>query len=217
MLRLEGTAARRIARSEGASVNDLILCLVAGGLRSLLQGRGERVERLKPRVGIAVALFSAGRGDRPGNDIGTMLLPLPVAEADPRARLARIAVATDRAGRDPMIAIEPTFRAWIRRLGGGRSMEHQRLVNLHETFLPGPPRPIRALGTEVLELVPVAPLAGNLGLSVVGLSYAGRLVIAVRADADTFPDLDVMTEAMQGDLRALDAGIGAVRPGASIP
>jgi diacylglycerol O-acyltransferase len=208
VIHLEGSDARRIARDGGASVNDLVLALVSGGVDALLRARGERTERLRPRAGVALALFSAGRGDAPGNDIGTMLVALPLAERDPHARLARISAETDRAAHDPMIALEPTFRAWVRRFGGGRAMEHQRLVNLHETFLPGPPRAIRVLGAEVLWLVPLAPLAGNLGLSVVALSYAGRLSLAVRADADTFPDLDVMTDAMATDWRLLRDGAG---------
>jgi diacylglycerol O-acyltransferase / wax synthase len=51
--------------------------------------------------------------------------------------------------------------------------------------------------------VPFAPLAGNLGLSFVALSYAGRVTIAVRADADRFPDLDVLAVAMREDWRVL--------------
>jgi hypothetical protein len=55
----------------------------------------------------------------------------------------------------------------------------------------------------VLELVPIAPLAGNIGLSIVALSYAGRLAITVQADAAQFPDLDVLVSAMGRDGRAL--------------
>ncbi len=203
VMRIDGATARSTARSACASTNDLVLCIVTAGLRALLGSRGELSARTRPRAGIAVALFSADRGGRSGNDIGTMLVPLPVDEAEPGARLAHIAAASARARGDPTIAIEPMFRAWVRRLGGARTLEHQRLVNLHETFLPGPPRPIRALGAEVLELVPIAPLAGNLGLSVVALSYAGGITIAVRADADAFPDLDVLTGEMERDWRRL--------------
>jgi hypothetical protein len=89
-------------------------------------------------------------------------------------------------------------------------MEHQRLVNLAETYLPGPPVAIDILGARVLDLHPIAPLAGNLGLSFVALSYAGRLAVIVRADADQFPDLDVLTAAMERDWRAL---AGSVAPG----
>ena len=72
--------------------------------------------------------------------------------------------------------MEPVLRAWLGRFGVfRRSLEHQRLVNLAETYLPGPPVPIDVLGAApVLDLLPIAPLTGNLALSFVALSYAGR-------------------------------------------
>jgi hypothetical protein len=143
---------------------------------------------LRPRAGVAVALFSADHRGVAGNDIGSLLVALPLGEVDPVARLATIAADRDAAKRSPMVSIEPVLRAWLRRIPGmRRSLERQRSVNLAFTYLPGPSVPIDVLGARVVDLVPIAPLAGNLGLSFVALSYAGRLTIAVRADADRFP------------------------------
>lgn len=203
-VQLDLPMARRVSRAHDCGVNDVVLTLVAGGIRALLAARGERVELLRPRAGIAVALFSGDRGSRAGNDIGTLHVPLALADPDPGARLPAIAAARAEAGRSPFVAIEPVMRASFGRFGAfRRSLERQRLVNLSETYLPGPPSRIEILGAPVLELVPFAPLAGNLGLSFVALSYAGRVTIAVRADADRFPDLDVLAAAMREDWRLL--------------
>ncbi|MFI5261977.1 MAG: wax ester/triacylglycerol synthase domain-containing protein [Candidatus Limnocylindrales bacterium] len=202
-LDLDLACARRVARAHGCSVNDVVLSVVAGGVRALLLGRGEPIERLRPRAGVAVALFSHEHG-RAGNDIGTLHVPLPLADPVPGARLRSIAAATARAKRSPMVAAEPILRASLGRFGAfRRSLDHQRLINLAETYLPGPPARIDVLGAPVLELLPIAPLAGNLGLSFVALSYAGRLGLTVRVDADQFPDLDVLMAAMQRDCRLL--------------
>ncbi len=210
-LRIDQRAAKRVARARGCGVNDVVLTLAAGGVRALLEARGEPVAQLRPRAGVAVALFSADRGGAAGNDIGTLHVPLPLAEADPDARLRLIAAETARAKASPMVAAEPILRAWMGRFGFvRRSMEHQRLVNLAETYLPGPPVAIDILGTRVLDLLPIAPLAGNLGLSFVALSYAGRLAITVRADADRFPDLDLLATAMEREWQAL--GVPAETP-----
>ncbi len=204
IVRLDQATARRVARAHGCGVNDLVLGLIAGGVRALLAERGEPVQRLRPRAGVAVALFSPGRGREAGNDIGTLHVPLPLAGSDPGARLPRIAAARARAAQSRMVALEPILRAWLGRVGPvRRSMEHQRLVNLAETYLPGPPVPVDILGGQVLDLLPIAPLTGNLGLSFVAISYARRLTIAVRADADQFPDLDVLAAAMARDWQAL--------------
>lgn len=208
ILRIDHATAKRVARAHGGGVNDVVLSLVAGGLRALLGARGERVERLRPRVGIAVALFSPGHGLGAGNDIGTLRVPLPLAEPDPGARLPLIAAERARAKESPMVAAEPVLRAWLGRFEPSRrALEHQRLVNLSETYLPGPPLPIEVLGARVLDLVPIAPLAGNLGLSFVTLSYAGRLAVTARADADRFPDLDVLSAAMERDWQALAGSV----------
>jgi diacylglycerol O-acyltransferase / wax synthase len=212
-VRLDLATARRGARTHACGVNDVVLSLVAGGVRALLRARGEPVARLRPRVGVAVALFSPGRGRKAGNDIGTLHVALPLAEPDPGARLRLIAAERARARLSPMVAGEPLVRAWFGRFGVvRRSMEQQRLVNLSETYLPGPPAPIRILGTCLVDLLPIAPLAGNLGLSFVALSYAGRLVVTVRADADRFPDLDVLTSGMERDWDALAGSVPAPPP-----
>jgi hypothetical protein len=177
-------------------------------VRALLDARGEPVERLRPRAGVAIALFSPGHAIEAGNDIGTLHVPLPIGEPDPGARLSLIAAETARAKRSPMVAAEPIVRAWFGRYGVvRRSMEHQRLVNLAETYLPGPPASIDILGAPVIDLLPIAPLAGNLGLSFVALSYAGRLLLTVRADADQFPDLDVLSAAMEQDWQVLAGSV----------
>ncbi len=132
-------------------------------------------------------------------------------EPDPGARLPLIAAERDRARLSPMVAMEPVLRAWLGRVGAfRRSLEHQRLVNLAETYLPGPPVPIDVLGAAtVVDLLPIAPLTGNLALSFVALSYAGHVTIAIRADGDGFPDLDVLVGAMEADWRRLE---GSTRP-----
>lgn len=204
IVRLDQAAARRVARAHGCGVNDVVLNLIAGGTRALLASRREPVERLRPRVGIAVALFTPGHAVEAGNDIGSLHVPLPLVEPDPLARLPLIAAERARARPSPMVAAEPIMRAWLGRFGFvRRAMERQRLVNLTETYLPGPPVPIDVLGAPVLDLLPIAPLAGNLGLSFVALSYAGRIAVSVRADADQFPDLDVLSAAMERDWQAL--------------
>lgn len=208
-LKLEQAAIKRVARAHGVGVNDVVLSLVAGGVRSLLDARGEPIELLRPRAGVAVALFSAGHGREAGNDIGTLHVPLPIGEPDPGARLPVIGAARLKAKQSPMVAAEPFLRAWLGRFGVlRRSLEHQRLVSLATTYLPGPPVPIEVLGAPVLDLLPIAPLAGNLGLSFVSLSYAGCLRVTVRADADQFPDLDVLTAAMERDWRRLSGSVG---------
>jgi hypothetical protein len=59
------------------------------------------------------------------------------------------------------------------------------------------------LGARVSEIVPMVAPAGNVPLSVVVFSYAGRMLLALNADAGLLPDLAVVTESMAADLAAV--------------
>jgi hypothetical protein len=53
-------------------------------------------------------------------------------------------------------------------------IRRQRLTNLVECNVIGPPAPIRVLGAPVLDLVPIGVLAGNVAVSFLALSYSGE-------------------------------------------
>ena len=198
------------ARTAAASTTSSS-ALVAGGVRALLDARGEPVERLRPRAGIAVALFSPGRATR-GRERHrhASIVPLPIGEPDPAARLPLIAAERGRGQAKPdgrrRRAGPPGVVRALRRVPArdGAPAARQPRRDL-------PARPARRRSTSsaprVLDLLPIAPLAGNLGLSFVALSYAGRLTVTVRADADQFPDLDVLVAAMERDWQTLAGSV----------
>ena len=78
-------------------------------------------------------------------------------------------------------------------------------VNVTTASIPGPEAPLFCGRARVLEVFPVLPLIANQSLGVGALSYAGALAIGVVADRDAYPDLDIFTTAVRGDLRALGA------------
>jgi WS/DGAT/MGAT family acyltransferase len=204
VLRIDPRAARRVARAHDAGVNDVVLDLVAAGVRALLAGRGESVDHMAPRVAIAVAATRSQRDGESGNQFGSYLvaLPLDVAEASDRLRriAAERAVARASQGLHGSIAV----RVWASRCRTTqRLIARQRMVNLLETFLPGPPRAISLLGAPVVDILPIPSLGRNVGLAVVASSYAGRLSIGVRVDPDAFPDLDVLMSAMEREWQTL--------------
>ena len=76
-------------------------------------------------------------------------------------------------------------------------MHRQPFVNFVVTNVRGSQHPLDLLGAEITEIVPVVPLGGNLSLGVAVLSYGGRLVIGVNADADACGDLPVMVAGIE--------------------
>ena len=73
-----------------------------------------------------------------------------------------------------------------------------RFFNLVVTNVPGPQLPLYLLGHEMVDFVPMVPLAPGQGLGVAIMSYNGRIGFGLTGDWDALPDLDDLA----GDLRA---------------
>ncbi|MGY1666745.1 wax ester/triacylglycerol synthase domain-containing protein [Geodermatophilus sp. SYSU D00696] len=197
----------------GVSLNDLLLTAVTGGLRDLLTGRGDDVDGLVLRASVPVGARGAGQPD------GLLVVGLPVGEADPLRCLAAVHADTARrkerlraGGGDvldllqlPLPLARPAVR-WMRRVAGGR-------VNLFVTDVPGPDRPLWLAGAQLLDAVPVAPLAAGVPVGVAALSYTGTLSVGITADA-AVDDVDVLATGVQRSATAL---VEAARSGVRLP
>jgi diacylglycerol O-acyltransferase / wax synthase len=193
--------AKQVAHAHHAKVNDVVLAAVAGGLRQLLAGRGEPVEGLVLRVMVPISLHHEQPGQARGNQDGMMMVLLPLGEPDPVRRLGLIAAETAvrKHNAHPQVTSGIFGFVAVQR-ASYRFLAHQRSVNLSVTNVPGPPVPLYLAGARLLELFPVAPVQGNLTLTVAVLSYAGQLNLTAIADRDTCPDLEAFTQGVRSTL-----------------
>lgn len=207
VVRMDLAAAKAAGHRNHATVNDLILALIAGGLRGLLVSRGEAVDGVELRTTVPVSLRTAADTDSAGNRTGGLVVRLPLTEARPDARLALIRTDTATAKRDQVPTAEPRLVQWLARSGAMRAVtRHQHITNLIVSNLPGPAGEIHALGAPVVDLIPIGILAGNLTITFLAFSYHGRLTVTVWCDADRYPDLPVLVDAMYRDWAWLTAG-----------
>ena len=88
-------------------------------------------------------------------------------------------------------------------------VNRQRLVNTFVSNLHGPEHRLSFLGAPVVDVIPVSGISGNITVAFVALSYAGRLNITAIADPDRCPDLKVLTEELQRELRVLSGIVDA--------
>ncbi|HEU4898844.1 MAG TPA: wax ester/triacylglycerol synthase family O-acyltransferase [Actinomycetota bacterium] len=199
---------RQVAHAHQAKVNDVVLAAVAGGLRDLLAGRGEPVERLALRVMVPISLHHEQPGQGRGNQIAMMMVPLPLGEPDPVRRLQLIAAetATRKHQARPQSASGVLSLAVVQRTSY-RFLAHQRNMNLAVSNVPGPPVPLYLAGARLLELFPVVSILANLTLGVGVLSYAGQLNLTAVADRDSCPDLEVFAQGVRGALDDLAASV----------
>jgi diacylglycerol O-acyltransferase / wax synthase len=199
--------AKVVAHASDATVNDVLIAAIAGGLRVLLSSRGEPVEDVVLRAYVPVSLHAQQRGPARGNLDGMMAVPMPVGVPDPVHRLRLIAAETSerkKRHRVPGGALlrNPTIqRAFL------PFMARQRLASAYVANVPGPPMPLYLAGAQLLELFPIVPLIGNITLGVGALSYAGQFNITVVADRDACPDVEVFADAVRDGLHALAVSV----------
>ncbi|MGY1631158.1 wax ester/triacylglycerol synthase domain-containing protein [Geodermatophilus sp. SYSU D01186] len=204
---------QRTGHALGVTLNDLLLTAVAGGLRDLLDGRGERLPGSVVRASVPAATGAPG-----GQVVGLLLVDLPVGEPDPLRRLALVRRSTT-AGKTrlraaagsvvdihlPAAVARPVVR-WGRRFGS-------RSIRLSITDVTGPPEPLWLAGARLVEAVPIAPLVPGVPIAVAALSHAGALAVSVDADG-ALGDLDVLAD---GTARALTGLTQRARTGARVP
>jgi hypothetical protein len=133
---------KAVAHGHGATVNDLLLAAVTGGLRALLLARGAPVDGLILYASVPVALRAQADTAGLGNQVGLMVVPLPVGEPDPVQRLWQVSRATTERKRRPerLASLRPVGSLTILR-ALNRYSRHQHIVDLFITNVPGPQRP----------------------------------------------------------------------------
>jgi diacylglycerol O-acyltransferase len=178
------TALQARLRPLGVTVNDALLASVASGYLAALPAAGEQPPARLP-VSVPVALERRGAS---ANQVGVMLVRLPLGERDPDERLRIIAAQTrGEKGR----AREQGTLEFMRGPLGARIMDRvarrQHLVGGFVTNVPGLAHPVRLAGAPVDAIWPVAVLAANVRLGVAAVSYAGRLGCGIHFDAENVP------------------------------
>jgi WS/DGAT/MGAT family acyltransferase len=199
LVRADLGQAKQVAHAHHATVNDVVLCTIAGGARALLAGRGELHRPLALKVSVAASVRAPGSASQAGNLVGILLVPVAVGEQDPIRRLEQIARATAERKRLPPYQPAARFlQRWMI-----RTMNRQRRINLLMSNLPGPPQPMYFAGAKILELFQIGVVQGNVAVQVGALSYAGQLNLDIVADAHLVPDLTVFADGMTADLERL--------------
>lgn len=211
-VRLDFERARRVRRALGGTINDVALSTVTGALRRYLSRRGERLDALSRfRALVPVDLRSrAGAQDAKGNQVSFVIAPLPVHEADVRARHAAVVASTARL-KTTSHEIEST--ALVEHLSDVaiphlvdvilRIAMHLLAFNVVVTNVPGPPMPLYLGTARIEEVFGLVPLFAHQGLGIVVLSYAGGLFIGIHADADAMPDADTFARDLEDALEEL--------------
>jgi diacylglycerol O-acyltransferase / wax synthase len=213
-------AAKGIKNAYGATVNDVVLAVCAGGLRTWL----ERHQALPDEPLVALVPVSIRTGeetDRWTNRVSMLSTVLPTDESDPVERLRRAHDAmasskdifralpaeqlTDFAEFPPPAVFARAMRLSAR-LGLGSRLAPGNVVISN---VPGPRRPLfAAKGARLEHYFPVSVITEGQGLNITVQSYLDRLDFGLISDPDLVPDIDAMLGAILADLAALARSAG---------
>jgi WS/DGAT/MGAT family acyltransferase len=197
---------REIATALGGSLNDVVVAVVAGGLRTWLGKHGQALNPFGLRAFMPVSVRSADPSRAlavTGTEQSGLLAQLPVQVADTRERF--------EVGRNTANGLERGDQALGARLlnraenllppvvlaQAGRLSFSSRTYNLLLGNVPGPQHPVYLLGRRMREIVPLAFLGPRQRLAVAAMSYDGDLNYGLIADRDTVPDLSDLALALE--------------------
>jgi WS/DGAT/MGAT family acyltransferase len=214
-------AIRKVAH---ATVNDVVLAVLAGAFRELLLHRGEDPDSTVLRTLVPVSVRPLDARGVPDNRVSAMLFELPVHVADPAERVrlvheqmkARKASHMSEAGEvvvrlvnlAPPMVVGAMMRTATRLL----ARMPQRSVNTVTTNVPGPQFPLYCLGRRMLQHLPYVPLSHGVRCGVAILSYDGQLAFGVSGDRDTAADVDVLAAAVPRGAEELREQLCGKRP-----
>jgi diacylglycerol O-acyltransferase / wax synthase len=210
---------KAVRASLGGTVNDVVLSIVSGGLRELLQARGESVDGRSIRALVPVSVRRAGETGVYNNQVSGMFAQLPVGIADPTERLHAVRSQMDAlkeskqavAG-EVLTSLSGFAPPMLLALGGRLMARSPSLgVQIGVTNVPGPQHPLRTLDRRLLESFPYVPLIGNVRISVAIFSYDGSLYFGITGDYKTCSDLDLLTTGVEHAMAELLPARSATR------
>ena len=213
-LRVPLAAVRACARALGGTVNDVVLSAVAGALRSFLMRAGDDIDALTDfRALVPVNLRgrdSGHAGATLGNHISLVLMPMPVALGDARARFEAVHRATQRV---KGASHEVEGAALVERIGdlGGpnvvtavfRTAAHLRAFNVVVTNVPGPQFPLYLGTCRMHSIFGSVPLFAHQGVGITALSYDGGVFFGVQSDGEVMPAVEPFLDDLRVAVRDL--------------
>jgi diacylglycerol O-acyltransferase / wax synthase len=204
---LEETKRAGKAIDPNVTLNDMVLAITAGGIRTWLNHTHSPSEGI--RVKVPVSLHHAGERERTGNRDSYFFLDLPVSEPDPTARLKQINAETTERKLDH--DAEALYKLGLHRTVAHYAMS-PRVFTFNVSNVPGPRTDVYVMGSRVSQLYSIAEVAQHHALRVSVISAAGELFFGLCADRDAVEDLDVLAEGLnqaRDELLARDAQPGA--------
>ncbi|HEY9418152.1 MAG TPA: wax ester/triacylglycerol synthase family O-acyltransferase [Pseudonocardia sp.] len=189
---------KAVAKSTGASINDVGLAMCGGALRSyLLECDALPVSSLVAGVPVSLSGTDAGAASRDGNAIGAVLCNLGTDLDDPIERLRRVhaSMANNKsmmAGLDPLTTTAVTsgnMAGFLLGAVSGLPKFPRPAFNLVVSNVPGLRKPLYWNGAEMTDFYPSSVVMNGQALNITLLSYKDDVAIGLTADPEVLPHM----------------------------
>jgi diacylglycerol O-acyltransferase len=193
--------AKKLKNELGTTVNDVVLAMVTGALRTYLLAGDELPEI--PLVSVVPVSVTPDVAELKGsNKVSSMFVQLPSHIEDPLERLQLIHEGTKGAKEEHKALGATTLQNWAEhatpnvfavaaRLYTGMKLadRHRPVANLVVSNVPGPDFPLYLGGSRMLGMFPLGPVMDGMGLNITIMSYMGVLYWGLASDARAVPRL----------------------------
>ncbi len=211
---------KAVKTATGTTVNDVVLTVAGGALRSYLEDRGE-LPATSLLATVPVSVRQASVRSEGSNKVSALFTRLGTDVADPLDRLTALAVSNRNAKEHqravPADALQDwaefaaprTFGLAVRAYAGLRLAEHHPVVhNLVISNVPGPPVPLYFMGARLEALIALGPVFHGAGLNITVVSHEGKMHIGVIACRESLPDVTSLARRFPEALAELRAAVG---------
>ena len=217
----------------GTTINDVMLTIVAGGLRKYLDSKGE-LPAQSLVTGCPIDVRSAQERAAGGNMVGFMNVSLCTDIADPCARLAAVheealSAKAYAEALGPRFAVDLTdvmpgnvLSLAIRTASATGLAEASVVFNTIVTNVPGAPFQLYMCGAALIDSIPLGPLMPNVGLFHIVYSAVqekkGSINLSFTACRDMLPDPGFYADCLQASFEELrDAALSDKAPDTKKP
>ena len=210
---------KEVKNAAGTTVNDVILALVAGVVRTWLADNGGIPDRPLSAM-VPLSVRSEDQRNAVGNFVSSTVATLATHIDDPASRLQAIHEGMKSAKSqhqalpatlltDITQMTAPAVTALAARLIASTKLANRVTppFNLVVSNVPGPPVPLYVAGAKMVAQYPVSAIVDGVGLNVTVQSTNENLDFGFVADRDLVPDLWAMADLVAPTLAELRAAV----------
>jgi diacylglycerol O-acyltransferase / wax synthase len=204
---------KRVARASGATINDVVMTVMSGGLHRYLADREALVDDIAMMIPVNLRRPGEPLPRRLGNRIGLLPIRLPVREPDPIVRLELLKARMQELKDSPapivsrmLIVATTMFTPMVER--GIHRLNQLRSTGVL-TNVPGPREPLHIGGSRMLGTVGWGGMTAHLNLSAAFVSLNGRIFPGIVTDAAITPDPEEILEHIHEEYALVMEELGA--------